>query len=162
MRRSFASRPGARSGGTCACVSFGGSRAPSKTDGTTRWLFTGRTKPLPGEGSEGHPTCSAVDSASVRPSRLWTEVSESTIPHYFSVVLSTPPPSSFLRFCAPLHTPKKNIYVCSSHGLFNSNAVAILEESPVDTVFVTNSVPLPEGCKSKKIEQVSRGCWQSR
>lgn len=72
------------------------------------------------------------------------------------------PSPLFFPFCAPLHTPKKNIYVCSSHGLFNSNAVAILEESPVDTVFVTNSVPLPEGCKSKKIEQVSRGCWQSR
>lgn len=54
----------------------------------------------------------------------------------------------------PLQKKKQNIYVCSSHGLFNANAVAILEESPVDTVFVTNSVPLPEGCKSKKIEQV--------
>eukprot|EP00903_Cladosiphon_okamuranus_P010423 g9859.t1 len=55
-----------------------------------------------------------------------------------------------------------NIYVCSSHGLFNSNAVAILEESPVDTVFVTNSVPLPEGCKSKKIEQVHIGRYLAR
>lgn len=70
---------------------------------------------------------------------------------------SAPPPplSVFLRSCpSTLLCVEKNIYVCSSHGLFNSNAVAILEESPVDTVFVTNSVPLPEGCKSKKIEQV--------
>eukprot|EP00904_Undaria_pinnatifida_P003812 jgi/Undpi1/13431/HiC_scaffold_8.g03090.m1 len=51
----------------------------------------------------------------------------------------------------------KNIYVCSSHGLFNANAMAILEESPVDMVFVTNSVPLPEGCKSEKIEQGAGG-----
>ena len=35
--------------------------------------------------------------------------------------------------------------------------MAILEESPVDMVFVTNSVPLPEGCKSEKIEQVLWG-----
>ncbi|CBJ49277.1 conserved unknown protein [Ectocarpus siliculosus] len=55
-----------------------------------------------------------------------------------------------------------NIYVCSSHGLFNANAVAILEESPVDTVFVTNSVPLPEGCKSKKIEQLHIGRYLAR
>lgn len=46
--------------------------------------------------------------------------------------------------------------MCSSHGLFNANAVAILEESPVDTVFVTNSVPLPEGCSSSRIEQVGK------
>eukprot|EP00752_Nemacystus_decipiens_P008897 g7942.t1 len=55
-----------------------------------------------------------------------------------------------------------NIYVCSSHGLFNSNAVEVLEESPVDTVFVTNSVPLPEGCKCEKIEQVHIGRYLAR
>lgn len=51
-------------------------------------------------------------------------------------------------------TLAKDIYVCSSHGLFNANAVSILDESPVHTVFVTNSVPLPEGWASSKIEQV--------
>ncbi|CAN0466432.1 unnamed protein product, partial [Discosporangium mesarthrocarpum] len=49
----------------------------------------------------------------------------------------------------------KNIYVCSSHGLFNSNAMAILDESPVERVFVTNSVPLPDNeYVSPKIQQV--------
>lgn len=51
----------------------------------------------------------------------------------------------------------QDIYVCSSHGLFNDNALSILEESPVRMVFVTNSVPLPEHCTSSKIEQVREG-----
>ena len=48
----------------------------------------------------------------------------------------------------------KNIYLCASHGLFTSGSNNIIESSPVNKVFVSDSLPLPVDA-SKKIEQVS-------
>lgn len=47
----------------------------------------------------------------------------------------------------------KKIIVCATHGVFAGNAVEKLENSPVDKVFVTDSIETK--VKSKKIEVVS-------
>lgn len=47
----------------------------------------------------------------------------------------------------------KKIYVCATHGVFAGNAVANLEKSHIDKLFVTDSIAT--NVKSKKIEKVS-------
>jgi ribose-phosphate pyrophosphokinase len=54
-----------------------------------------------------------------------------------------------------------NVYVCASHAIFTADAVKRIDESPVDLVVTTNSLPLLENC-SRKIEQVSLGPLLSR
>lgn len=50
----------------------------------------------------------------------------------------------------------KQIYACCVHGVLSSNAIANLENSPIDKLFITNSVPLNEEKKKcKKIVQLS-------
>jgi ribose-phosphate pyrophosphokinase len=46
------------------------------------------------------------------------------------------------------------ILICASHGLFTENALNMINESPVDQVIVTDSLPLPDKA-SHKIHQVS-------
>ena len=46
------------------------------------------------------------------------------------------------------------ILVCASHGLFSGNALQEINESPIEKIYVTNSLPLPKEANSK-IEQVS-------
>lgn len=48
----------------------------------------------------------------------------------------------------------KRIVVCASHGLFTGDASCVLEESPIEKIYVTNSLPLPANA-TQKIEQVS-------
>jgi len=48
----------------------------------------------------------------------------------------------------------KNILVCASHGLFTENAVDLIENSKIDKVFVTDTLPIP-ATKNSKIEQLS-------
>ena len=51
----------------------------------------------------------------------------------------------------------KKIFVCATHGVFAGNAIENLEKSPIEKVFVTDSIEQnpPAGGKSKKIEVVS-------
>ena len=53
------------------------------------------------------------------------------------------------------------IYVCASHAIFSEDSVLRIDNSTVDAVVTTNSLPLPDNC-SKKIEQVSLGPLLSR
>jgi len=52
---------------------------------------------------------------------------------------------------------KKNkassIIVCAAHGLFSKNAIKELNKSPIDRIFVSNTVPIKK--KSKKIKVIS-------
>jgi len=51
---------------------------------------------------------------------------------------------------------KKNnaekIIVCAAHGLFSKNAIKKLEKSPIDQIFVSNSIPIKN--KSRKIKVI--------
>ena len=50
----------------------------------------------------------------------------------------------------------KKIYACCAHGVLSNNAIANLENSPIDKLFVTNSIPLGEEKKKcNKIVQLS-------
>ncbi len=51
----------------------------------------------------------------------------------------------------------KKIYACVTHGVLSGNAVSKLENSPIDFLVITNSIPLPKEKKSKKIKVVSVG-----
>ncbi len=44
----------------------------------------------------------------------------------------------------------KKIYACSTHAVFSDDAVKNIDESVVEKVYVTNSLPTPPGKKSKK------------
>lgn len=48
----------------------------------------------------------------------------------------------------------KRIFYCAAHGLFTGDAMETIDQCDVDSVIVTDSLPLPKDC-SKKIEQVS-------
>jgi ribose-phosphate pyrophosphokinase len=48
----------------------------------------------------------------------------------------------------------KSIYVIASHGLFSGNASESIENSAVDQVFISNTLPLPKNITSK-VNQVS-------
>ena len=50
----------------------------------------------------------------------------------------------------------KRVFLCSSHGIFSSTSMELIDLSPVTKVVVTDSIPLPEGASSK-IHQVSVG-----
>ncbi len=45
-----------------------------------------------------------------------------------------------------------SIWVCATHGLFSANSKDILEDSPIDKVIVTNTIPIPPHKKFKKLE----------
>lgn len=47
-----------------------------------------------------------------------------------------------------------NIYVCASHGLFNSKSSELIEKSHVKEVIVGGTLPLPKNASSK-IRQIS-------
>jgi len=50
----------------------------------------------------------------------------------------------------------KHIYACCAHGVLSNNAVEKLEKSPIDKLFITNTIPLSEekkGCD--KVVQLS-------
>ena len=47
----------------------------------------------------------------------------------------------------------KKIIVCATHGVFAGNAVEKLEKSPIDKIFVTDSIE--QKAKSPKIEVVT-------
>jgi ribose-phosphate pyrophosphokinase len=49
----------------------------------------------------------------------------------------------------------KRIFAAVTHGLFAGNAIELIEKSPIEKVFVTNTVPHPESHHHPKIEQVS-------
>lgn len=47
----------------------------------------------------------------------------------------------------------KKIYVCATHGVFAGNAIERLEKSPIEKIFVTDSIA--QNFKSNKIEVIS-------
>ncbi len=49
----------------------------------------------------------------------------------------------------------KRIIVACTHGLLVGQAVEKLNKSPIEKIFVSNTVPLPEGVSLEKITQVS-------
>ncbi len=49
----------------------------------------------------------------------------------------------------------KKIYACVTHGVLSGNAVKKLENSFIDFLVITDSIPLPPEKKSKKIKVVS-------
>ncbi|MDO9578038.1 MAG: ribose-phosphate pyrophosphokinase [Candidatus Cloacimonadales bacterium] len=50
----------------------------------------------------------------------------------------------------------KKVYAACAHGVLSGNAIANLENSPIEKLFITNSVPLSEEkMKCKKIVQLS-------
>jgi len=46
----------------------------------------------------------------------------------------------------------KVIWVCATHPLLSSDAVNILQNAPVDRIIVTDTIPIPEHKRIKKIE----------
>ncbi len=50
----------------------------------------------------------------------------------------------------------KKVYAACAHGVLSGNAIKNLEESPIEKLYITNSIPLsPEKKKCKKIIQLS-------
>jgi ribose-phosphate pyrophosphokinase len=49
----------------------------------------------------------------------------------------------------------RKVYVFASHGLFNDDAVRLIELSPVTEVVITDSITLPKVAKSDKIVQLT-------
>jgi ribose-phosphate pyrophosphokinase len=50
----------------------------------------------------------------------------------------------------------KKVYAACVHGILSGNAIENLEESPIEKLYITNSIPLsPEKKKCKKIVQLS-------
>jgi len=49
----------------------------------------------------------------------------------------------------------KKIFACVSHGVLSGEAVAKIENSLIDALIITNSIPLPVQKKSKKIKVIS-------
>jgi ribose-phosphate pyrophosphokinase len=48
----------------------------------------------------------------------------------------------------------KKIYVCASHASFSGDAMRLLEESPIDEILITNTLPAPKNL-IKKVTQLS-------
>ena len=51
----------------------------------------------------------------------------------------------------------KKIYAAISHGVLSANAVDKINKSDIDTLIITDSIPLPKNKKSKKIKVISVG-----
>jgi ribose-phosphate pyrophosphokinase len=49
----------------------------------------------------------------------------------------------------------RKVYVFASHGLFNGEAIELIDLSPLTQVVVTDSIALPKHSASKKIVQLS-------
>lgn len=47
------------------------------------------------------------------------------------------------------------IYAACVHGVLSGNAIASIEDSPIEKLFITNTIPLTEVKKSEKIVQLS-------
>ncbi|MCD6583829.1 MAG: ribose-phosphate pyrophosphokinase [Candidatus Omnitrophica bacterium] len=64
--------------------------------------------------------------------------------------------SSLVEAAKALKVAKaKRIYACVTHGVLSANAVQKLEESSIDFLVITDSIPLPKEKQSKKIKVVS-------
>ncbi len=51
----------------------------------------------------------------------------------------------------------KAVYAAATHPVFSNNAIERIENSVISEVVVTDTIQLPEGCKSSKIQQISIG-----
>jgi ribose-phosphate pyrophosphokinase len=57
--------------------------------------------------------------------------------------------------CALQKQGAQKIIAACVHGVLSLNAVEKINESPIEKLFITNSIPLPEEKKSEKIVQIS-------
>ena len=48
-----------------------------------------------------------------------------------------------------------DVIAAATHGIFASNALDLIEDSPISKVYITDSIPLPNGWQSKPVELVS-------
>ncbi|MEO0262331.1 MAG: ribose-phosphate pyrophosphokinase [candidate division WOR-3 bacterium] len=46
----------------------------------------------------------------------------------------------------------KAIWVCATHAILSGDAVSLLENSPIDRIIVTDTIPIPEHKKMRKLE----------
>ncbi len=53
-----------------------------------------------------------------------------------------------LLFCL-MFTGAKKIVVCATHASFAGNAMQLLDESPIDQILITNTLPAPANLISK-------------
>jgi len=51
----------------------------------------------------------------------------------------------------------KKIFAAITHGILSNNAVGKINKSVIDTLIITDSIPLPKEKKSKKIKVISTG-----
>jgi hypothetical protein len=51
----------------------------------------------------------------------------------------------------------REIYSCSTHGIFSGDALEKIDRSPITEVIVTNTIPLPEGAKRDRVKVLSVG-----
>jgi ribose-phosphate pyrophosphokinase len=49
----------------------------------------------------------------------------------------------------------REVYACSTHGIFAAKSMDLLARSPVVETLVTNSIPQPELCKSARVQVIS-------
>lgn len=49
----------------------------------------------------------------------------------------------------------KSVYACCTHGILSDPAVQRIEDSPMEELIITNTIPLPEEKHSSKIISVS-------
>ena len=56
---------------------------------------------------------------------------------------------------ALINRKTEKIYAACSHGILSGNAIKNLEDSPIERLFITDSIPLVKEKKSKKIIQLS-------
>jgi len=47
------------------------------------------------------------------------------------------------------------VYTVASHGIFAGDAIRVLEESPIERVVVTNTIPFPDVIEHPKFVQLS-------
>ncbi|CAE7768327.1 prs [Symbiodinium microadriaticum] len=46
----------------------------------------------------------------------------------------------------------RKVYICASHGMFSANSMQLIRLSPVEKVFVTDSLPLPPDADAKVVQ----------
>ena len=47
------------------------------------------------------------------------------------------------------------VYACATHGIFAGDATEIIARSALVETIVTNTIPLPEGCREARIRAIS-------
>jgi len=56
---------------------------------------------------------------------------------------------------ALLERGAREVYACATHGIFAGSAAPLIQQSVIREVIVTNTIPLPNGARYPKIQQVT-------